>query len=79
MDRGDYLPAGRRKGMVGGWHMAIYRSCGSLLVESGSAAAERRQTTTPIKAEENRSKGVEEREVGNDTESRGIGCILRSI
>ncbi len=50
MDRRDYLPSVRVKGFVGGWDVAIYRSCDRLLTELGTATAERRQAITPIKA-----------------------------
>jgi len=61
------------KTMGGGGCLACCCNRGSFFAESCAAPADRRQTITPIKAEENRGKGVEEREIGNDTESRGRG------
>jgi hypothetical protein len=58
--------------------MAGYRSRSSLHAELGAATAERKQTVAPIKAEENRGKGVEERGIGDDTKSQGVGCISPS-
>jgi len=69
MDWRGRLATCRDKGMVSGRNMADYRTRSSLHDEQSAATAERRQTIAPVKAEENRGKGVEEREIGGDTES----------
>ncbi len=79
MDRRDYITVFRRKGMVGGSHMGGLRSGSSLHSKLFSTTLRRRQTITPIKAEENWGKGVEERGIGGDTESRGVGRVSLSI